>query len=94
MDDDFIDDGPMEQNSVSKYIKEIFGYDKRKYRDEDDDVSNMEANFHDIMKEESRSLRLGMKEDLEDMKDEEARKKRRKQKQLEKLKAERIKKRY
>ncbi|CAB0034218.1 unnamed protein product [Trichogramma brassicae] len=47
--DDFIDDGPEEGEDYSKYISEIFGYDKNKYRhiDEEDDAA-MESNLEDI----------------------------------------------
>ncbi len=49
--DDFIDDAPLEED-VSKHIREIFGYDKRKYRyiDDDDDDNfddDDEDNFDD-----------------------------------------------
>ncbi len=64
--DDFIDDEEGDTD-VSSAIREIFGYDKRKYRHEKEDVSGMEANFSSIMREEARSARLGMKEDLEDI---------------------------
>ncbi|CAC5395137.1 SPTY2D1 [Mytilus coruscus] len=56
----------------SKHIRNIFGYDRRKFKYESDyDIANMESNFKDVMKEEARSARLGMQEDLEDMKKEE-----------------------
>ena len=63
-DDDtneFLDDG-----DVSHHIREIFGYDKRKYADMDDDDIE-EASFATIEKEERRSARIGRKEDLEDI---------------------------
>ncbi|KAL1509293.1 hypothetical protein ABEB36_004055 [Hypothenemus hampei] len=72
--DDFIDDGPEEQD-YSGYIKEIFGYDKSRYRDMDDDVDNMESSFAQQMKEEVISTKIGIMEDLEDMKKEEEEKK-------------------
>lgn len=71
--DSFIDDGPAdefnddEDTDVSKHIREIFGYDKRKYADLDDDDIE-EASFAQIQKEEMRSAKIGRKEDLEDMK--------------------------
>ncbi|XP_069133908.1 protein SPT2 homolog [Argopecten irradians] len=69
-DDGFIDDD-MDMD-YSKHIKEIFGYDKSKYRYESDyEISNMESNFREQMKEEARSARLGLQEDLEDMRKEE-----------------------
>jgi len=61
--DDFIDDGGEDENDYSSAIKSIFGYDKSKYRDEDEDVSDMEANFGTMMSEEARSTRLAMQED-------------------------------
>lgn len=58
--DDFIDDGPEDQQDYSKYISEIFGYDKRRYaRDEDDVVDNMESSFAEQMKEEVISTKIG-----------------------------------
>lgn len=57
--DDFIDDGP-EEGHYSKYIKEIFGYDKSKYKNMDEDVDNMESNFAQQMKEEFISKKIGM----------------------------------
>ncbi|XP_060070765.1 glutamic acid-rich protein-like [Ylistrum balloti] len=69
-DDDFIDDD-MDMD-YSKHIREIFGYDKSKYRYESDyEISNMESNFREQMKEEARSARLGLQEDLEDIRKEE-----------------------
>uniref|UniRef100_A0A6M2DCG7 Protein SPT2 homolog n=1 Tax=Xenopsylla cheopis TaxID=163159 RepID=A0A6M2DCG7_XENCH len=65
--DDFIDDGPEEGNDYSRYIKDIFGYDKSKYRDEDDDDANMESSFAQVMREEYISKKIGIEEDLRDM---------------------------
>lgn len=75
--DDFIDDSDAKVN-YSDEIARMFGYDRRKYRDEDDfDDRDMENNrFADIMKEEARSARIGMQEDLEDMRKEEEEKRR------------------
>lgn len=56
--DDFIDDGP-EEGDYSGYIKEIFGYDKSRYRDLDEDVDNMESSFAQQMKEEVISAKIG-----------------------------------
>merc|ERR1712012_248520 len=62
--DDFIDDSDAKID-VSKEIRSIFGYDKRKYRDEDFDDRSMENNkFSSIMMEEARSARIGRQEDL------------------------------
>ncbi|XP_030056971.1 protein SPT2 homolog [Microcaecilia unicolor] len=71
--DDFIDDGGESQDEISKHIREIFGYDKSKYKDESDyALRYMETSWKDQQKEESRSLRLGMEEDLEEIRREEA----------------------
>ncbi|XP_044766391.1 protein SPT2 homolog [Coccinella septempunctata] len=76
--DDFIDDGPEEEEEdYSKYIREIFGYNKSKYvevDEEDDDI--MESSFSQQMKEEQISTKLGIMEDLEDMRLEEEHKRR------------------
>ncbi|XP_050410793.1 protein SPT2 homolog [Patella vulgata] len=68
--DDFIDDGDDGAADYSSAIRQIFGYDKRRFRDEEDDVDNMESSFSACMKEEAKSARLGLLEDLEDMKKE------------------------
>ncbi|KAJ8725272.1 hypothetical protein PYW07_016230 [Mythimna separata] len=65
--DDFIDDGDDEMD-YSKHIKEIFGYDKSKYRDmDDDDDPMMESSFARQQREEYISKKIGIMEDLEDM---------------------------
>uniref|UniRef100_A0A336L6E2 Protein SPT2 homolog n=1 Tax=Culicoides sonorensis TaxID=179676 RepID=A0A336L6E2_CULSO len=71
--DSFIDDDGAED--VSSYIQEIFGYDKSKYRDDESDDEKMESNFAQQMKEESISKKIGILEDLEDMRQEELAKK-------------------
>ncbi|XP_014213565.1 protein SPT2 homolog [Copidosoma floridanum] len=87
--DDFIDDGPIDEHEdYSKYISEIFGYDKSKYRDFDDDDAVMESNFAQQLKEEFVSTKQGILEDLEDMRKESMEKKRKKQ-LLEQLKKKR-----
>ncbi|KAH9495014.1 hypothetical protein Btru_018427 [Bulinus truncatus] len=68
--DSFIDDGDCEVDYSSE-IQKMFGYNKNKYKDEDEDLSNMEADFKTVMMEEKRSAKLGLLEDLEDMKREE-----------------------
>ncbi|XP_058128245.1 protein SPT2 homolog [Anopheles ziemanni] len=75
--DDFIDDGDCEED-YSSAIKEIFGYDKSRYRDEyyDDDDYNMESSYAQQMREEYISKRIGIMEDLEDMRMEEEEKRR------------------
>ena len=53
-EDDFIDDGPIDDpyaNGYSQHIKEIFKYDKSKFKDvEDDDIE--ESSFTRCMAEE------------------------------------------
>ncbi|XP_071856054.1 protein SPT2 homolog [Bombus fervidus] len=76
--EDFIDDEVEEGNEdYSKYISEIFGYDKNKYKyvDNDDDVA-MESSFAQQLKEEYVSTKIGIMEDLEDMRMEALEKKR------------------
>ncbi|TMW40414.1 hypothetical protein DOY81_014504 [Sarcophaga bullata] len=73
--DDFIDDGD-EEEDYSSHIKAIFGYDKSKYRDEDFDDREMESNFAQVQREEYISKKIGIQEDLEDMKMEAMEKKR------------------
>ncbi|EDW67969.1 uncharacterized protein Dvir_GJ22802 [Drosophila virilis] len=63
---DFIDDSEC-QEDISAYIRNIFGYDKRKYRDRDLDDRRMESSFAQVEHEELISKRLGFQEDLEDM---------------------------
>lgn len=59
--DDFIDDGTDGQEDYSKYISEIFGYDKSRYRNESyDDAADMESSFSQVMKEEFISGKLGI----------------------------------
>ncbi|XP_011166674.1 protein SPT2 homolog [Solenopsis invicta] len=75
---DFIDDGPgNDEEDYSKHISEIFGYDKSKYKniDDEDDIA-MESNFAQQLKEEYISSKIGYMEDLEDMRIEAIEKKR------------------
>ncbi|XP_026872183.2 protein SPT2 homolog [Electrophorus electricus] len=70
--DDFIDDEGEDQDEISKHIREIFGYDRNKYKDESDyALKFMESSWKEQQKEEARSLRLGIKEDEEEMRMEE-----------------------
>ncbi|CAH1393409.1 unnamed protein product [Nezara viridula] len=81
--EDFIDDDTVEDGSdYSKYISEIFGYDKSKYLnyEEDDDDECMESNFAQQMREEYVSTKIGIMEDLEDIRKEQEEKARKKQK--------------
>lgn len=75
--DDFIDDSDAKVD-ISAEIRNIFGYDRRKFRHEEDfDDRAMENNrFSDVMREEARSAKIGKMEDLEDMRREEEEKKR------------------
>lgn len=64
--DDFIDDEGDDQD-ISRHIKEIFGYDKNKYKDESDyALKFMESSWRDLQKEEARSLRMAVQEDMEE----------------------------
>uniref|UniRef100_G1PZX4 Protein SPT2 homolog n=1 Tax=Myotis lucifugus TaxID=59463 RepID=G1PZX4_MYOLU len=66
--EDFIEDEGESQEEISKHIREIFGYDRKKYKDESDyALRYMESSWKEQQKEEAKSLRLGMQEDLEEM---------------------------
>ncbi|XP_007497063.1 protein SPT2 homolog isoform X2 [Monodelphis domestica] len=81
--EDFIDDEGEPQEEISKHIREIFGYDRNKYKDESDyALRYMESSWKEQQKEEAKSLRLGMQEDLEEMRREEEELKRRKAKKM------------
>uniref|UniRef100_A0A3B5MVN1 Protein SPT2 homolog n=1 Tax=Xiphophorus couchianus TaxID=32473 RepID=A0A3B5MVN1_9TELE len=83
--DDFIDDGGEEQDEISRHIKEIFGYDRNRYKDESDyALKFMESSWKDLQKEEARSLRMAVQEDLEEEKreEEELRRKKTKRKKI------------
>ncbi|XP_072941508.1 protein SPT2 homolog [Epargyreus clarus] len=80
--DDFIDDGD-ENMDYSHHIKEIFGYDRSKYRDmDDDDDPAMESSFARQQREEYISKKIGIMEDLEDMRMEAMEKKKSKRRRL------------
>ncbi|CAI9117670.1 OLC1v1019117C1 [Oldenlandia corymbosa var. corymbosa] len=55
-----------EDEKALRMLREMTGYDPRKYTDRGDD-RNMEASFHDIEKEERKSSKLGRKEDEEEL---------------------------
>lgn len=81
--EDFIEDEGESQEEISKHIREIFGYDRKKYKDESDyALRYMESSWKEQQKEEAKSLRLGMQEDLEEMRREEEAMKCRKVKKL------------
>lgn len=62
--DDFIDDGEGEDGpDVSKYIREIFGYDRTRFNDADDDLSYMETSYRQIEREEQKSAKIAKLED-------------------------------
>ncbi|XP_053741052.1 protein SPT2 homolog [Synchiropus splendidus] len=70
--DDFIDDVEDEQEEVSKHIREIFGYDRNRYKNESDyALKFMESSWKDMQREEARSLKLAVQEDLEEERKEE-----------------------
>jgi hypothetical protein len=52
-------------NNVSSIIGNIFGYNRNRYRDEDD-IDDMEVGYSDVKREEARSLRIAKKEDEEE----------------------------
>lgn len=52
-------------NNVSSIIGDIFGYNRNRYRDEED-IDDMEVGYSDVHREEARSLRIAKKEDLEE----------------------------
>ena len=69
--DGFIDDaaedaGDVSDPDVSQCIRDVFGYDKRKYRDFNDDDIEV-ADYQTIQREEARSARLAAKEDAEEL---------------------------
>ncbi|XP_039294601.1 protein SPT2 homolog [Nilaparvata lugens] len=88
--DDFIDygDGDDEDNEhVSEIISEIFKYNPSQFSIGDDDDECMESNFGQIDKEEIRSLHIGLREDLEDIRREQAEKKEAQRRRLQKMAA-------
>ncbi|NXO49468.1 SPT2 protein, partial [Aramus guarauna] len=78
--EDFIEDEGEPQEEISKHIREIFGYDRKRYKDESDyALRYMESSWREQQKEEARSLRLGVQEDLEELRREEEELKRKRQ---------------
>lgn len=78
------DDGA---EAISSMIRGMFGYNPNRYQDEDD-TSDMEANFDDILREEKRSAKIAKKEDEEELRkvvEEERRERLRKQAKKRKL---------
>lgn len=78
--DDFVPEKDPEKYYAKNYssiISNLFGYDRNKYSGHDeDDLSDMEADYSTVMAEEARSSHLGKKEDLEEELKEIERKKR------------------
>lgn len=64
----FIDDEEEDNEEYRKYIRKMFKYDPSRYKDEDEDIDNMETDYHSLQREEKRSLKLGIMEDIEEMK--------------------------
>lgn len=77
-------DEPEPEEDWRSEIRNLFGYNPKKYAHyDDDDDSNMEAGFDDIQKEEKRSAKIGRAEDEREARllaEEEARKERNKAK--------------
>lgn len=82
------DDDDDDEKAISM-IRNMFGYNPNRYRGiNDDDDSDMEAGFDDIMREEKRSARIAAMEDQEELKkieEEERRERMRKQAKKRKL---------
>lgn len=86
--EDFIDDESDEEESYtnkkkySKTIQEIFRYDPKRYKAiDEEDIDDMETDYHSQLKEEKRSLKMGILEDLEELKKEAEMEKKRLEKQ-------------
>ncbi|XP_042015306.1 protein SPT2 homolog isoform X2 [Salvia splendens] len=59
-------DDDSEGEQAINMIRQMFGYNPNKFRD-DDDTGDMEANFDDILMEEKRSARIARQEDEEQL---------------------------
>ncbi|KAI3462630.1 hypothetical protein Pfo_019293 [Paulownia fortunei] len=59
------DEDSDDENAINM-IRQMFRYNPNKFQDDDDD-SDMEANFDDIMREEKRSAKIARKEDEEQL---------------------------
>lgn len=51
--DDFIDDNEEENEECINEIRKMFKYNPKKYIDDDDDIDNMETDYHSLMREEN-----------------------------------------
>jgi len=49
-------------NNYSSIIRSFFGYDRNRYKDEED-IDDMEVGYSDVKREEARSLRIAKRED-------------------------------
>ncbi|XP_031385470.1 protein SPT2 homolog isoform X1 [Punica granatum] len=56
-----------DNDAAISMIRKMFGYNPQKFAGRDEDDSDMEANFDDIMREEKRSARIAQKEDEEQL---------------------------
>ena len=62
--DDFIDDEDVDdyetvdKKEYSETIRKIFNYNPKRYDYRDDDIDDMETDFHSQLKEEKRRLNL------------------------------------
>uniref|UniRef100_A0A5S6QXQ5 Uncharacterized protein n=1 Tax=Trichuris muris TaxID=70415 RepID=A0A5S6QXQ5_TRIMR len=73
--DDFIDDSGYVDEKASSEIRRLFKYNPKKYRNIDlMDDSDMEASYGDICREEAKSTRIGLLEDLAEFKREQEKK--------------------
>ncbi|XP_077220265.1 uncharacterized protein LOC143854275 isoform X1 [Tasmannia lanceolata] len=57
------DDNEGDGASISRMIRNMFRYNPNKFAGDDEDLSDMEANFADIQREEKRSARIAREED-------------------------------
>ncbi|XP_077234016.1 SPT2 chromatin protein isoform X2 [Tasmannia lanceolata] len=57
------DDNEADAASISRMIRGMFRYNPKKFAGDDDDLSDMDANFADIQKEERRSAKIAREED-------------------------------
>ncbi|KAI4385267.1 hypothetical protein MLD38_003314 [Melastoma candidum] len=62
----FSDDNDDSDRAISM-IRKMFGYNPQRFAGREEDDSDMEANFDEIMKEEKRSARIARKEDEEQL---------------------------
>ncbi|CAG8490406.1 774_t:CDS:2 [Ambispora gerdemannii] len=52
-----------QKNSLQAVLRDVFGYDKRKYRDYYSDDDEMEVSGFEVLREEARSAKIGYQED-------------------------------